>query len=328
MLEAISVPIGEAKLWLKHTANGDVSDVEASGEAEETSRVGSERLVLRWRGANDAHTGLVTGKDVRPGDVLVVQSREGGCDRWGWAPEVREPMNDLGREANRENRGRDILRLTRASQELGLDAPGERALVERLTEMTDAEIADLFSKHLVTADESNAFRPTGRIRVVRGSNGDPLAIEQSLRRSKGASAVVSIGGDAVSEDDESSRAAQRPVLLNTHCQGVSSRARRFAEQAGLAPALVGDIALAGFLHDGGKAHPAFKRLLYGGNELAAIGAPSLAKSAKLPRQVGSGAKHVGALAFNKVGGTRWLPSLSPRLTPSSLRRTALNSFYG
>jgi CRISPR-associated endonuclease/helicase Cas3 len=155
-------------------------------------------------------------------------------------------------------------------------------LVERLAEMTDAEIADLFSKHLVTADESNVFRPVGRIRVIRGDNGDPLAIEQSLRRWKGARAVVSLGGDAVSEDEESSRATQRPVLLKTHCQGVSSHARRFAEQAGLEPALVGDIALAGFLHDGGKAHPAFKRLLYGGNELAAISGPPLAKSVKLP----------------------------------------------
>lgn len=118
MVEAISVPIGEAKLWLQHTATGEVSDVEAGADAEETSRVGSERLALRWRGGNDAHTGLITGKDVRPGDVLVIRSHEGGCDHWGWAPEVREPVNDLGREANRENRGRDILRLTRASPNL------------------------------------------------------------------------------------------------------------------------------------------------------------------------------------------------------------------
>jgi CRISPR-associated endonuclease/helicase Cas3 len=48
------------------------------------------------------------------------------------------------------------------------------------------------------------------------------------------------------------------------------------------PFLVNDIALAGYLHDGGKAHPAFKRLLYGGTELAAIGGPPLAKSTKLP----------------------------------------------
>jgi CRISPR-associated endonuclease/helicase Cas3 len=282
VLEAISVPIGEAKLWLKNEATGDVSDVEAGDNAEETSRAGGERLVLCWRGTNDARTGLVTAKDMRPGDMLIVRSRDGGCNRWGWAPEVREPVPDLGREANHENRGRDILRLTRASPELGLDALGERALVEQLAEMTDGEIVDLFSKHLVRADEGTAFRPSGRIRVVRGNNGDPLALEQSLRRWKGTSGVVSLGGDAVTEDDESSLAAQRPVMLDSHCQGVSSRARRFAEQAGLALALVEDITLAGFLHDGGKAHPAFKCLLYGGNELAAISGPPLAKSTKFP----------------------------------------------
>jgi CRISPR-associated endonuclease/helicase Cas3 len=154
-------------------------------------------------------------------------------------------------------------------------------LAERLAEMTDAEIIDLFSTYLIKPDESTDFRPIGRIRVVRGKNGDPLALEQPLLRRKRASAVAGLGGDAVTEDDESSRAA-RPVLLNTHCQGVSARARRFAEQAGIAPELAEDIALAGFLHDGGKAHPAFKRLLYGGNELAAVGGPPLAKSTKLP----------------------------------------------
>jgi CRISPR-associated endonuclease/helicase Cas3 len=282
VLEAISVPIGEAKLWLKHTAIGDVSDVESGDDAEETLQGRMERLALCWRGAYDARTGLITTKDVRPGDMLIVRSREGGCDRWGWAPEVRESVADLGREANQENRGRDILRLTCASPELDLDAPGEGALVERLADMTDAEITDLFSKYLVRADESTAFRPSGRIRVVRGNTGDPLALERSLLRWKAASAVASLGGDAVTEDDESSLVVQRPVMLDSHCQGVSSRARRFAEQAGLAPALIEDIALAGFLHDGGKAHPAFKCLLYGGNELAAIGGPPLAKSTKFP----------------------------------------------
>ncbi len=282
MLEAISVPFGEAKLWLENAATGDVADVEASDIGEEPSRPGRKRLVLCWRGANNARTGLVRGDDVRPGDMLIVRSSEGGCDRWGWAPEVRDPVPDLGREANRENRGRDILRLTRASPELGLDATGERALVERLADLTDAEIADLFSRYLVKTDESTSFQPMGRIRVVRDKNDDPLALEQAVRRRKGVSAVAGLGGEAVTEDDESSRAEQRPVLLNAHCQGVSSHARRFAQQIGLVPSLVEDIALAGFLHDGGKAHPAFKRLLYGGNELAAIGGSPLAKSTKLP----------------------------------------------
>jgi CRISPR-associated endonuclease/helicase Cas3 len=91
-LEAISVPIGEAKLWLKNAATGDVPDVEASDIGEETSRGSNGRFVLRWRGANDDSTGFVMAENVRPGDVLLVRSTDGGCDRWGWAPERKEPV--------------------------------------------------------------------------------------------------------------------------------------------------------------------------------------------------------------------------------------------
>jgi CRISPR-associated endonuclease/helicase Cas3 len=88
-------------------------------------------------------------------------------------------------------------------------------------------------------------------------------------------------GDAVTEDDDSAR-SMRPVLLDGHCRGVSALARLFAAKAGMPPTLVDDVALAALLHDGGKAHPAFKRLLYGGAELAALAGPNLAKSTKLP----------------------------------------------
>ena len=280
VLESISVPLGEARRWLQNAAHGDVSDDEAPGFADQEPHIEKERPVLCWRGPNDARTGAVAAKDVRPGDMLIVRSREGGCDRWGWAPESKEPVLDLGREANRENRGRDILRLSRAS--LDLDLERNKAFAERLSEMTNAEITALFSKHLLKADEATAFHPVGRILVIRDDSGVPLALEQRVRRWKGDGTTVSFGGDAVTEDDESSRAVQHAVLLDAHCQGVGFRARRFAEQIGLTPALIDDVALAGFLHDGGKAHPAFKRLLYGGNELAAIGGAPLAKSTKLP----------------------------------------------
>ena len=280
VLESISVPLGEARRWLQNAAHGDVSDDEAPGFADQEPHIEKERPVLCWRGPNDARTGAVAAKDMRPGDMLIVRSREGGCDRWGWAPESKEPVLDLGREANRENRGRDILRLSRAS--LDLDLERKKAFAKRLSEMTNAEITALFSKHLLKADEATAFHPVGRILVIRDDSGVPLALEQRVRRWKGDGTTVSFGGDAVTEDDESSRAVQHAVLLDAHCQGVGFRARRFAEQIGLTPALIEDVALAGFLHDGGKAHPAFKRLLYGGNELAAIGGPPLAKSTKLP----------------------------------------------
>ena len=69
--------------------------------------------------------------------------------------------------------------------------------------------------------------------------------------------------------------------LSVHSNGVECYARRFAAQSGLPPELKEDLALSGYLHDAGKAHPDFKRFLYGGDELAATG-PDLAKSAKLP----------------------------------------------
>ena len=87
----------------------------------------------------------------------------------------------------------------------------------------------------------------------------------------------------MTEDDESVRSVrQKPVLLSEHSKGVESYTGRFAEQAGLSPRLARDVALAAYLHDAGKAHQNFKRFLYGGDELAAVGGPDLAKSAKLP----------------------------------------------
>src|SRR5262249_10616816 len=78
------------------------------------------------------------------------------------------------------------------------------------------------------------------------------------------------------------RSTRNRVLLSRHSKGAHSFARRFAEQAGLSKALTHDVALAAYLHDAGKAHPEFKCLLYGGDELAALGGPDLAKSGAIP----------------------------------------------
>jgi CRISPR-associated endonuclease/helicase Cas3 len=273
-LESISVPVGEARRWLRHAAHGDVSDDEGSGLDEDEGRIRNERPALCWRGSNDVGTRAVGGKDIRPGDMLIVRSREGGCDRWGWAPEKLEPVRDLGREANLENRSRNILRLSRTF--LG-DMVGAES--ERLSEMTDAQIVAAFSKHLIKAAAESPLQPVGRITVIRDDAGTPLVLEQRVRRLKDA---ATLSGDPVTEDEQSLRASQRAILLDAHCQGVRSRAQHFAEQLGLTPALINDLRLAGFLHDGGKAHPSFKALLYGGDELAAFGGPPLAKSNKLP----------------------------------------------
>src|SRR5207302_44815 len=140
----------------------------------------------------------------------VVPSSRGGCDRWGWDPSSDGPVSDLAREANRLHRNRDILRLNRASPELHLDAEGEKAEALRLAEMNDKEIITKFAP---TMDEDGPFEPIGRMRVLRASDGRPLALEQAIRlkklqtRSMTAAHQSAVNeaaamGDAVTEDDE------------------------------------------------------------------------------------------------------------------------------
>jgi CRISPR-associated endonuclease/helicase Cas3 len=60
---------------------------------------------------------------------------------------------------------------------------------------------------------------------------------------------------------------------------VQGFARRFAEALALPPGVAGDVALAGWLHDLGKADPRFQLMLHGGDAVAhAIADEPLAKS--------------------------------------------------
>jgi CRISPR-associated endonuclease/helicase Cas3 len=110
-----------------------------------------------------------------------------------------------------------------------------------------------------------------------------------------ASANIAGTSEAVTEDDESvrSRTGKR-ILLADHSRGVRSKAAELASKTGLAAELAQDIELAAFLHDAGKAHPAFKMWLYGGDELAALG-PPLAKSGQ--RLLGDAARARARLPY-------------------------------
>lgn len=273
-LEAISVPIADARLWLGGgQPNTEMTDVEAAADDEHGALPTVENMALLWRGKDSEQTRLISAPALKPGDVIVVPSRRGGCDRWGWAPNSHTKVSDLGREANRQQRGRYILRLSAASSDLTDED------LESIADMKDwspEQILDQFGKYLEESDESEFTKP----RVVRSADGKPLAIErkQISRQAK----TQSDSGEAVTEDDESLRGIQKRILLADHSKGVEHFAGSFAERAGLPSEIVEDIALAGYLHDAGKAHPEFKRLLYGGDELATLAGPDLAKSARLP----------------------------------------------
>jgi CRISPR-associated endonuclease/helicase Cas3 len=324
-LEAVSVSIQAARAWLQSRPPVDVVDVESapSEDEDERSAPPGGRRALRWRGPD--HAEFVWPNQIAPGDMLVVPSAYGGCDEWGWAQGAEGEVTDLGAEANRRHRGLEVLRLATeivavAWHETGLDRAASWNRAERLQEIIAGlrEERDGDVRSALAADEHvpPQWRSTlqkeqprlerfGALAAVDGSSlaGVPLAFVRRLRPAeRGDPSPEGAAGTATTEDDRSSRSS-KAVRLGEHSNGVREFARLFAEQLGLASDIAADMALAAFLHDSGKAHPDFKRWLYGGDERAAIAGPELAKSGRRlgPETRGglaAGARHeVASLAF-------------------------------
>ncbi len=281
-LEAISVPFYEVRTWLRGGASGDVADLDFTPEVEIRDIAGAiQRKALRWRGADDTGTQVMGSWRLLPGDLIVVPASYGGCDRWGWNPSDTTPVKDLGELANRKHRGREILRLAPSFAALAWSAESPdrsragslRSFLESLTDSTDAaSLAELSNSEDIPPSWRERLQ-TSRWRVHRDNEGVPLAVERRVRAEEES-------GEAVTESDASSQ-AQKRITLRDHSAGVRDVTERFATQAGLSSALIADLKLAAFLHDAGKAHPNFKIWLYGGDELAAINAPPLAKSGQV-----------------------------------------------
>jgi len=294
-LETITLPLRVASRWLRRRAS-DTSDLPGELEGEDTGDWKLRTEVLRWRGDETRPHFLTSKERLGRGDVLVLASAAGGCDRWGWAPASLAPVPDLGEAANSQQRGIDILRLSPLALQMALEAEGlseaetagivrrYRGFVATLADASDREALREFRDwpdlpivwHQRLSEAGAEPDPKGT--VARSEDSRPLAFRRRLPRKGPGLRPWSNRGEAVTEDDWASlNGEQHAVRLDAHSQGVEAMAQASAAQAGLPPDLAEDVALAAFLHDAGKAHPTFKLFLYGGDELAAVG-PPLAKS--------------------------------------------------
>lgn len=269
--EAISLPYAEARRWLAGKAIGEISDLVVSPLDEAPP---SKRSVLRWAGKGNERTKIIQGRDVRPGDLLVVPSSYGGCDRWGWNPQSCDPVTDIAEEVISSQRGIEVLRLSSVRCSQGDNSGGDR-LAERmkaLSQSSKAEILEELGSLGVIPETWRGRIHSGSVKLLRSQAAGGLPLALSVRSGRSSAAVT--------EDDESS-AAPRQVSLPVHSRGVRDFAESFARSAGLPSAVVEDISLAAYLHDAGKAEPTFQTWLYGGDELAAAGGEPLAKSGRL-----------------------------------------------
>lgn len=286
--EGCPVPVWEFRRWLASghgqptPAAEDSGDVEGTDSGDEVSAGG--KPVLRWRGLDDSE--VMDSKQVLPGDTVVVPATYGGCDGLGWSPASHDPVADIGDAVAQAAGRKPVLRL--------------EALAPVLRQSESALEAQTAVSELRAwaAGEDEAPAPSDALRRLAEIADLPewlRDLAESLAKDARRRAVEAGGGYAITgrsgsgedlstADDRSSHSVA--VSLADHSAGVREYAGRYARAVGLPEAIVSDLALAGWLHDVGKADPRFQAWLHGGVAAAEAQAP-LAKSGQNPRNGGA-----------------------------------------
>lgn len=272
--EALALPAAAARRWLTGARVADQwSDAEGAAD-DDTVGANPDRPVLRWRGMDDCE--VVGARDIRPGDTLVLPTTYGGCDAWGWAPDVADAAQDLADLCLQERLSagaarRTVLRLTPGRWAgFGAAADGIREAVDRLTSLRLALQQDPDLEDAVQDARDDL------IRRVRAS-AHPLAKglgDARLERHPLGYVVRGRGTEELEGIVETGRA----VALDVHHADVARWSERLAQGDPGHPAIVE----AARIHDAGKAEQRMQALLHG-SPLKAAGGPVLAKSAQRTR---------------------------------------------
>lgn len=278
--EGCNLPIGEFRRWIGGgPLAGDVCDTDLETPAQVGEPAG-DRLLVRWRGASESE--IIPADRARPGDVLVAPSTYGGCDEFGWNPDSRTPVLDIGDAVAFTAGRRPVLRLAALDPHLGQaeSAESARSLVEELRRWAAGE------------EEGERLDGGVLLQQLADTAGLPEWLQQLAARlatdrwrriveAGGSFAMIGSksGGEDLSTAAETSLAS-RNVSLVDHCRGVRSWTERLVGSIPLPRSLASDLSLAAWLHDVGKADPRFQTWLHGGDAISAsLASELLAKSA-------------------------------------------------
>lgn len=263
-LEAISLPFVATQRWLGGKGIVDIVDVE--GTSSDDREQGNGRLVLRWDGDDSA---VISADAIRPGDTIVVPATRGGIRDGCFELGATTPVVDLAEQASLLARGQPVLRLhplVLAQLKLSLPTDDVQETRRALGILVDQEERTswrkLWLEQLAKSKSSIVVDGDESWTVLRGKRVQP----QKLRALLSADDTVEDGVELTTDGDDSFHAGL-PVTLSEHSNDVERFARDYAGKV-LPVELIEDVALAGWLHDVGKADKRFQVLLREGSEVA------------------------------------------------------------
>lgn len=265
--EALRLPLWAARHWLRdHAHAADVSDSDAEAAPAGDAQSAGGRPVLRWRGEASE---IAFASRLRPGDTIVVPASYGGCDRFGWACDHRDPVVDIADDAAAPYfRHYAPLRLHAAL----LDPAAWSAVSESLqAEHPSAEtIREVAEAHAVAGAKRLDGAAGLKLEFLYDDDDDGprrgavLVAPRGFPELRPAEISDAIGGGSATEDDPSSLADRGgPVELAAHVGAVVERVTTFASRLGLPVELRATLAFAAEHHDDGKCDPRFQEYLAG-----------------------------------------------------------------
>lgn len=305
--EAIEIPVWAIRAWLWGQSQSLAALSDAPERAPEEVSGGPGKPVFRYAGAGSERSQVIRPADIRPGDLIVVPATYGGCDHWGWNPGSKDPVRDLAEIAAAPYHGRRYA--VRVTPELIHQWSGDTAASDSGEPISDldqieARLRLAIAEHRDDGDpravmdaifrfslpdglqdllgplrEGKYNRPLARPFFYMDPASEPwgvifVAPFGLTERGKEDESVA----PPATESDDVGLPIGRVLLLAEHSRDVCGYAGEFGHKAGLPPDIAGDVALAGYLHDAGKADPRFQAMLYGGDWLAVDESRILAKS--------------------------------------------------
>ena len=293
--EFIQVPVGAVKSWLAGDPEVEIADVSQAHESEDSqvSAKPHSNDWVRWGGFEKGAEDGVQIRDIRPGDLLVVDPERGGLTAGTWDPSSEESVVDLGDAAQTASGRRATLRLDSNLPHVvspptpASEADADASPLSQVAEWLESRASDPNElPHWMRTAIEKLGKDFG-VNAVGIDNEDPGRRYYILTSRDPKTKKPVVDARMLDDSDEAGSFTATGVSLSRHLDGVGERAGHVAERLGLPREIVEDLRLAGRLHDLGKVDSRFQSQLVGGDpiELAMRHGEPLAKSLPGARRV-------------------------------------------